>query len=81
MKEFVVVPELDYSVVVQRLLGETAFWARDALLCLLQDNMFPSRCTYCTAGISFIIHTFFIVIFDLVWLVNYLKQPWRRKTG
>ena len=43
MKEFVVVPELDYSLVIQRLLGETEFWARDALLRLLQDDMFPSR--------------------------------------
>ena len=43
MKEFVVVPELDYSLVVHRLLGETEFWARDALLRLLHDNMFPSR--------------------------------------
>ena len=43
MKEFVVVPELDYSAVVHRLLGETEFWARDALLRLLHDNMFPSR--------------------------------------
>lgn len=43
MKEFVVVSELDYSLVVHRLLGETQFWARDALLCLLQNTVFPSR--------------------------------------
>jgi hypothetical protein len=43
MQEFLVVPELDYSLVVHRLLGETEFWARDALLRLLQENIFPSR--------------------------------------
>ena len=43
MKEFVVMPEVDYSLVVHRLLGETEFWARDALLHLLHDNVFPSR--------------------------------------
>ena len=46
MKEFAVVPELDYSLVINRLLGETEFWARDAMLRLLQDNIFPSRYIY-----------------------------------
>ena len=43
MNEFAVVPQLDYSLVISRLLGETEFWARDAMLRLLQDNIFPSR--------------------------------------
>ena len=43
MSRFIVFSGVDYSLVVQRLLGEADFWARDALLILLENKLFPSR--------------------------------------
>lgn len=43
MSHFEIVTEMDYSPVVQRLLGETEFWGREALIMIVESGLFPSR--------------------------------------
>ena len=43
MSHFEIIAGIDYSQVVQRLLGETEFWGREALMKLLDNNLLPSR--------------------------------------
>ena len=43
MSHFKIIPEVDYSPVVSRLLGETEFWAREVFVQLLDSDLLPSR--------------------------------------
>lgn len=43
MSHFKIIPEVDYSPVVSRLLGETEFWAREVFIQLLDSDLLPSR--------------------------------------
>ena len=57
MSHFEIVTEVDYSLVVQRLLGETEFWGREALIKLVENGLFPSRYVCVHASKTHISHS------------------------
>ena len=79
MSHFDIVTEVDYSPVVQRLLEETEFWGREALIKLVENGLFPSRYVRVhTRQIYILVPN---VLQNLALLENVWRQLYRKGTG
>ena len=80
MSHFAIVNEVDYSPVVRRLLGETEFWGREALIKLVENGLFPSRYVVECMLVGYNIH-FPNVLLILALLENVWRQLCTKGTG